>query len=104
MDDPLKVEKVEGDSPEALRLHPEPGSPRFIPRLGHRHEQRLAERIPLFRSLVEGAVEDFFLVPWLKTVEAKGKLLRSHFAQLRRREHVQVTKPRSVEDPTSAPP
>lgn len=39
MDDPLKVERVEGDSPEALRLHPEPGSPRFIPRLGHRQER-----------------------------------------------------------------
>jgi hypothetical protein len=33
------VEKVKNDAPEAPRLHPEPGSPRFIPRLGHRQER-----------------------------------------------------------------
>jgi hypothetical protein len=39
VEDPLTVEKVAGDTPEALRLHPEPESPRFIPRLGHRQER-----------------------------------------------------------------
>jgi len=39
VDDPLTVEKVDGDTPEALRLHPEPGSPHFIPRLGFRQER-----------------------------------------------------------------
>jgi hypothetical protein len=33
------VEKVDSDSSEALRLHPEPTEPRFIPRLGHRQER-----------------------------------------------------------------
>lgn len=35
----LTVEKVDSDSPEALRLHPDRGEPRFIPRLGHRQER-----------------------------------------------------------------
>jgi hypothetical protein len=38
-EDSLTVEKVESDPPQAPRLHPEPGSPRFIPRLGHRQER-----------------------------------------------------------------
>jgi hypothetical protein len=45
-------------------------------------ETRVAEREPLFRSLVEGAVSRFFLVPWMATADAKGELLRSHFAKL----------------------
>lgn len=46
-------------------------------------EERLAERVPQFRSLVQGAVDELFIVPWLETVEVKAELLRSHFAQLR---------------------
>jgi hypothetical protein len=37
-EDPVTVEKVEGDSPE-LRLHPEIDRARFIPRLGFRQER-----------------------------------------------------------------
>ncbi len=44
-------------------------------------EVRPAERVPLFRPLVEGAVADFFL-PWLETVEAKGEIVRRHFVRM----------------------
>jgi hypothetical protein len=42
-------------------------------------EERLAERSPLFRKLVEGAVTQFVLVPWMATLEEKADLLRSYF-------------------------
>lgn len=38
--------------------------------------ERLAEREPVFRSLVEGAVTRFALVPWMETPEEKAELYR----------------------------
>ena len=38
--------------------------------------ERLAEREPLFRSLVEGAVSRFALIPWMETPEEKAELYR----------------------------
>lgn len=43
-------------------------------------DKRLAEREPIFRSLVADAVEHFVLVPWMETLEGKATLIRAHFS------------------------
>jgi hypothetical protein len=41
-------------------------------------DQRLAEREPLFRKLVRGAVHKFAVIPWMDTAEEKAELCRRH--------------------------
>jgi hypothetical protein len=32
--------------------------------------------------VIEGAVNEFCLVPWMETVEMKGELIRAYFSEL----------------------